>query len=244
MILESLGELGLGVNEGRVYIASLELGESSILRIAKKAGLKRTTVSSLVTSLLAKGLMSKTKLKNRNLYYAENPRILMRQLSSKIQVAQNVIPSLLAITNLIDSKPSVRFYEGIEEFKELYSQILLNPDQPYIAWMSHQAINAYGYDYWYNEYRPQRIKQKIFFRAIVIESDLTKKMKKDDSGSLRETRLDRSGTLQIESDVILFGGKFVAFVSFNDMIGFTIESKKIYDTLLGIYEIHWSLLGK
>ncbi len=76
MIVEQLEKLGLNANESKVYLASLELGESTVQRIAKKAGMKRTTVNSIVNSLLEKGLISKTRSKNKNLYFSSKPKKL------------------------------------------------------------------------------------------------------------------------------------------------------------------------
>ena len=51
MIITELEKTGLTENEAKVYLAALELGETTVIRLAKKAGIKRPTTYLVVDSL-------------------------------------------------------------------------------------------------------------------------------------------------------------------------------------------------
>ena len=48
---EKLEQIGLDPKEAKVYLAMLELGETTVARIAQKSKIKRTTAYDLVDSL-------------------------------------------------------------------------------------------------------------------------------------------------------------------------------------------------
>ncbi len=58
MHLDELKNAGLSENEAKVYLAALELGETSVYRLAKKSLVKRTTTYLAVETLKEKGLMN------------------------------------------------------------------------------------------------------------------------------------------------------------------------------------------
>ena len=58
MLEQSLRNIGLSEKEAIIYLASLELGPSTIQEISKKAQLKRSSVYDLISSLVERGLMN------------------------------------------------------------------------------------------------------------------------------------------------------------------------------------------
>ncbi len=58
MIEKYLLSIGFSVKEIKVYLSSLELGESSVLDISKNSRINRTTIYPIIDSLTKKGLIS------------------------------------------------------------------------------------------------------------------------------------------------------------------------------------------
>ena len=58
MLKNNLIELGLSEKEASVYLASLELGASSVQKISQQAKINRATTYVIIESLSKKGLMS------------------------------------------------------------------------------------------------------------------------------------------------------------------------------------------
>ncbi|OGF20940.1 hypothetical protein A2Y83_01710 [Candidatus Falkowbacteria bacterium RBG_13_39_14] len=119
-----LTELGLTENEAAVYLAALSLGPSTILKIAKTAEIKRTTVYSVVESLKQKGLMN-TELKGwKQLFVAENPEKLKHILELKRERLKNSLPDFMSLYNLKENEPFIKYYEGAESVKSIYEKTL------------------------------------------------------------------------------------------------------------------------
>lgn len=122
-LINILTEIGLNNNEARVYLATLELGESTVLPISKKSGIKRTYCYDILTSLTQKGLISFIEKNHRRRYMAEDPKKIEQMLKLKLDNLSESLPELRSIFNKSTSKPKVRFYEGIEGLITVYDQL-------------------------------------------------------------------------------------------------------------------------
>jgi sugar-specific transcriptional regulator TrmB len=121
---KALEKLGLNQKEASVYLALLELGQTSISRIAQKSGVKRTSVYDVLKSLKTKGLVGRTISKGKTYYFAEDPGVLKEALEEKFTTLEKVMPQLLSITNFLDQKPKIRFYEGKGGIRDIYEETL------------------------------------------------------------------------------------------------------------------------
>ena len=61
MLHKQLQDAGLNETEAKIYLATLELGETNVGRIADKSGIKRTTIYLSLENLIKKGLISMIK---------------------------------------------------------------------------------------------------------------------------------------------------------------------------------------
>ncbi|HWP69137.1 MAG TPA: helix-turn-helix domain-containing protein [Rectinemataceae bacterium] len=240
-MLPQLRKLGFSDNEARIYLAALELGESSVQRISQKAKLKRTTAYGIIETLRERGLLKTTKNRKKTLYFAEDPRLLKEIAREAERTADAILPSLLAITNLIDRKPKVLYFEGIEGIKELYKETLLYPDSRILGWLSAGSFRTE--ESWFDRYyRPQRKEKRIYTDVIVPDLPETRSYHKQDQIDFHRTKIDTQSGASIASDILLFGTRHVAILSWEEMTGIVIESAKIHATLSGIFETHWKAL--
>lgn len=242
-MLPQLKKLGLTDTEAKVYVSALELGEATTTRIAQKAKLKRTTVYSAILVLRELGLLTRAKRGKRFVYFAEDPGVVVRLAEERLKVAKSVLPSLLGIANLIDKKPKVLFYEGLEGVKNLYRKTLSYPNIPMYSWVPTITLHGDALKWYDDDYRPKRIGNKIFFYAIAADSEYARKYQTGDEKGFKKTIIDSSGDFEVEGSILLFGDRSVAVYSWEDMIGVVIESEKMYKTLKGVFRAHWRSLG-
>lgn len=244
MLKKELEKLNLSPKEADVYVALLELGETSIERISQKSKIKRTTVYDVIKTLKEKGLVMSLKKKKRNLYYAEDPRILGNQLEEKKTVLNNILPQLLSIANFIDKKPDIRFFEGIEGIKNIYRDTLNYPGQEILMWGSTDVFKYFDEDFMWNYYLQRRIEKKIWMRAIGQDLEVVRKIKSDDNQSLRQTRLHNFKEFPFDVEINLYGKSKIGIMAFKEQFGLIVESEKIYNTLKSIFELNWKMLEK
>jgi len=243
MLSNKLKKIGiLEEKESSTYLAILELGETTIQRISKKTKIKRTTLYDVIESLRNKGLVGLTKSGKKNLYYAEDPRKIEENLENKKQEYLKILPEILSITNLIDKKPKIRFFEGIDGIKEVYRDTLKYPKSETLAWLSLDAVNYFDIEYLWKDYVKKRVEKKIWQRSIAPNNEYLKKVKTFDQKHLRQTKLIDQKLFPLEVEINLYGKNNIGIMAFKEQIGLIIESEKIYNTLKSIFEMNWKML--
>jgi len=127
-----LRKLGLRENEVRVYLAGLELGPSSVQKIAQKAGLARPTTYEIIKKLERKELFVETKQKKKRLSVAQSPerilgilRIQKREIEEKEREFIRIIATLEA--KYSKEKGEVKIFKGKEGLKALYEILSFSP---------------------------------------------------------------------------------------------------------------------
>jgi len=130
-ILSLLKQFGCHERGAEIYMQCLSMDPASIQEIARRAKTNRFTVHSAVEELIEKGLLFETRHGKRRLIAAENPDVLftllerkcadIHRLSGAVEYAANLLRSLQPTET---SKPSVRFYEGIDGYKRMLEETL------------------------------------------------------------------------------------------------------------------------
>ncbi|MCX6761729.1 MAG: helix-turn-helix domain-containing protein [Candidatus Moranbacteria bacterium] len=242
MLFRDLENLDLSANEAKVYLAALELGETSVERISKKSGVKRTTVYLAVESLGKKGLISQSKRKNKAFYYAENPQKIKHRLEEKMEAVNRMMPELLSITNLIDTKPVIRFFEGDEGIKEVFRDILDNSNEKFYAWYSEVWQNEFDNN-WMNEvFTATRVKKKVWVDCIQPDNEHFRELTKTNQARLHRSKLMDPNLFKLSITLNLYGKNKIAAVSSKEKFGLIIESKEIYESLLSLHKTMWNLI--
>ncbi|MFC1598143.1 TrmB family transcriptional regulator [Patescibacteria group bacterium] len=129
-ITRALQEIGLSEKEADIYTTLLQLGEGSILDIAKNSTLKRPTIYSGIEALEGKGLVTRVPVGKRIKFRPEEPTALETLLRQKERKLETLLPQLAAITNVPrGTKPEIRFYEGKESVAALYRSLFAQLDE-------------------------------------------------------------------------------------------------------------------
>jgi HTH-type transcriptional regulator, sugar sensing transcriptional regulator len=239
MLAKDLTGFGLNEKESSAYVALLELGEATIGQVAKKAGVKRTTLYDIIESLKRSGFVGVSKRGKKTLYFAEDPRKLEEKLEEKTFVLKRMLPELLSIANTIDKKPKIRYYEGIDGIKEVYKDTLKYEDRELLAWVAEVAVEAFDEKFLNEFYISKRLEKKIWVRAIAPDLPYMQKFKGLDQASLRTTKLVDATMFPFEVEINLYGGSKIGIMSFQEKLGLIIESAKIHKTLKSIFELNW-----
>lgn len=240
MYEKELKEMGLSEREAKVYLAALELGEATAQDISRKSGVKRPTVYIEAESLKQKGLVSLIRKKKKTYYYAENPKTIETMLEEKKKKLAGIMPGLLSITNLMDKKPIIRFFEGREGVKEVYKDILKSSGYEACAWFSRPMIE-FEERFFYDFYAPTWQAQKIPTRLILPDNPTTRSFS---SGNvhLQQAKFVKSEKLIMPVEVITYGKNKVGIMTFVENIAVIIESDEVSTSLRSIFNVMWDLL--
>src|SRR3989338_6843245 len=92
-----LASLGLNAAQARVYFAALELGQANMQELARKSGVKRTSIYNFIDELREKGLITEVKKRKRRLYSAVHPEHLVELEKMRLGELERLLPQLSAI---------------------------------------------------------------------------------------------------------------------------------------------------
>jgi predicted transcriptional regulator len=131
MYAEILKDLGLSLNESKVYEALLQSGESSVQTISLKSKVHRRNVYDSLSKLMEKGLASEVFIKGEKHFKAINPRRLLELLKEKEDKINKFLPEMQQKYEAVEEKEEAYVYRGIEGFKNYLNDILKTKEKVY-----------------------------------------------------------------------------------------------------------------
>lgn len=134
MLEKYLLEIGLNEKEAAIYLALLQVENSSVADIAKKTKLKRPTAYFVIEGLEKKGLISEVHVAKKVHYAAEPPERLVtfveRQkvvFDEKASRLKDIIPQIKSIQREQGERPIIKFFDGrdgaISAYEEFYEAV-------------------------------------------------------------------------------------------------------------------------
>lgn len=232
-----LQSLNLTEAQARVYLASLELGQATVQALAKKSGVKRSTIYTFLDELKERQLLTETRKGKRNLFSAANPAQLIEHEKNRLTEIQALLPELLAIHNKSRTKPRVTFFEGVQGVKEVYTDTLRDK-KDMVGWSDYEYSKKVLGPY-YNQYAKERAQRGIWYSGIVRDTSAARERFTSSSKQWREIRLSKISD-DIVTETYIYGDK-VAHISFRSSPVFAviIEDPAITRTLRAIWKFSW-----
>lgn len=235
-ISEQLLQFDLNKSQAEVYLALLELGQTTVIKLSKKTGIKRTTIYEVLAELEKKHLVAQTKKGTKRLFIAEEPENLERILEEKKTKLEKLMPILKSLTNTTGEKPVIRYYEGLEGIKDVYRDTLKYKGE-LVAYVTENIFTNLGQDF-ADEYVEKRVKAQITGRVIGPNTQEIIEYKKTDQKNLKETRIVDKEKFPFSIEMNIYGNK-VAFMSFSEQLGLIIESNEIAKNMKFLFELAW-----
>jgi len=250
---KSLATIGLEESEAKVYQALLELGPSSVTEITKKAGITRTLGYHLLQKLGIHGLVDQVSGKDKKIIYsAKHPRYLLQHIKNKknalerkIEEVEQRIPELVSLYNVTD-KPVIRYQEGLEGLKNIYSETLESKTEIL------SIADTDGWDVpdlakWGKDYNRERSKRKIHERMLMLDTPAGRKWMKDYKGSFTYThyrwikpeQLPHIADFNGEINIYENNKVVIVLLKKPNRIGIAIESVVLNNLLKALFELAW-----
>lgn len=230
-----LKHFGLSEKEAQVYLALLELGESTAPAISKKAGVKHPTTYVILDELRKKGLLTEIPKKSKSLYTAKSPEVLLAARKEANEEIRQAMPEILALYNAKAEKPKVRFYQGEAEMLSLYKEIFSENEIWFIA-----SIGSI----------PETLMPHIHrhIQRASIHKTRIREIQNDDPVSQDFRKRYESEFYQIKTapkdfalptDNALYGNKIAIFSYKSDSMAVVIESEDVVKTYRSLFEMAW-----
>lgn len=233
-----LDRLGFSKNEIKTYLAALELSTAAAQDIAKEASLPRTTVYSVLTVLVRRGVVAKTLANGRTRFIAEPPQRLLSILDDLHTDLKAAMPEFAARYNNKGSKPRIVFYEGKIAIQKVFDDILETRPAELLEWNTDEFFE-------HDKYRTdrlfidKRVKLGIHAKRIgAVKSRWQTEHQRFDKWELSETAIVPREVFSPDIEVNIYDNK-VAFMNYVENMALIIESKPIADAMRQAYALSW-----
>jgi sugar-specific transcriptional regulator TrmB len=237
-IYNTILQLGYPASEVKIYLAALDIGESTITDLANKVGMPRTSVQSIIEDMHRRGLMNCYLKRRRKYWVAENPEKLMISLKEREAALKSVMPELQSKRFAHGGPPIVRIYNGAEQIKLIMDDIIETKHHLLAIVDWDNLRNFLGAEFM-DDFIERRYEHFLKIRLLALRTPLAIDLKKVDEQQLRRTRFLPQGAGINNSNFIY--GNHVAIISLNKRqpIGIVMEDPDIAHTMAVLFESLW-----
>jgi len=245
MLERDLQDIGLNEKEAKIYLASLELGQSVVQDIAKKAGVNRATTYFVIEGLMKMGLMSSFHKGKKQYFVAADPDKLIDILGQEkelIEKREKNLKKLLPQLDSIGSKqegPVVKYYEGKEGLLTMSEELIKKAKNDIMMAYSVDAVNSVFTEKERKSARERRIGKGVKTNVIYTYKDGTLENTAD--GERRRVPKEK---FPLNCDIAIYDD-YVRIASLGKrLVGIVIEDKEIANSLRSIFKLAWEAAGK
>lgn len=234
-----LQKFGLSEKEVNVYVASLEIGSSTVQKIAEKTNLPRSTVYEVLKNLRKKSLVSTFSKKNIKHFYAQEPEYLTEIAQENLSNLKKILPDLNAIYGNAKNRPRVRFYQGTDGMKIILKEILSEANE-LLAYASVDHLFALLGEH-FEHFVKERIKKKIPVKVICCQKTI-KGMERKNLGprQLREVKF-LNGDFMHEGLLFIWKEKMAMFSFTGEQVAVLTESKELTQIQKTMFMYLWNI---
>jgi sugar-specific transcriptional regulator TrmB len=235
---------GLKESEIKIYMHLLAHGLSLPPAIARATKIARPNVYATLQSLKEKELVAEQKKGKRRAYYANDPVALVHTLDLRKQAVEQALPDLRAMYVAEKNKPSIRFFEGPEQVKQIFMEILEAKNKEVFGVASTKKLfAAIGNDFFAQWDR--QIKERDIFLNDILTADsmVTAAPKaKEIMKAHYTTKALPESVGDLPSDILIWDDN-VALISIEKPVyGTVIRNQAIADTMRIMFRQTWNSL--
>lgn len=239
-LTKNLENTGLTQKESAVYLALLEIGQTSIASLSLKTSIKRPTCYLIIDELIKKGLATSVPVGRKTLYVPGHPNKIVERAQESLSSAKNIVSGLQEIMTKRSDRPKLRVFQGKSGIQAIYEEILVvGKDLYYIASVK-DLVESAGEEY-LDSFIRRRIGKGMKSFSIRMEStEIVRDNYGDQPENLRIVRYAPE-TFDTPYSIFIFGDN-VAFISREaDSFGFLVESRDLSKTIKSMFDSIWSI---
>ena len=235
---EVLTQAGLTEKESLVYLALVELGETSVAAVAKKAGLKRPSVYVHLTDLEEKDLVHQVARGKKTFYVAAHPKTLQTHAEIQLQNIRGALPQMEALFEKEKGKPRVLIFNDKDKLDQALNEAFVATGEC-IAMGSSTAIDLFPQTI--EKIEKLKTTKPLVTRELMERSEKSMEYKKLIEGPSRKLRFIPKELLPFNTDIVVFGEKTLITSVEQEYFTISIESKDIAQSFKTLFEVMWKL---
>jgi len=241
-IQEKLELLGISKKASKTYLTLLKMGSGTVMDIAYKAELNRTTVYDLLESLSQRKLVTQTYRGKRRIFVALHPEKLNHIIEQQQKIVDNIIPELSQYFEQTGGKQRIEYYEGLEGLIYVNDQLLETTEKEYFYFGSVKEMTHIIGHYYLEDYVAKRIKKGIWSNCIrVREKETDLGFMEGSEKNMRRVRYFPKKFGENVAALYITDSKIVVISSMNEGFGLIIDSPELINLMKMIWKMLWEV---
>jgi len=232
----------LTTNEAHIYLAMVDTGYVSILKLSQATEIKRSTLYLGMEGLIEKGLAKVIIKGKKRMFLPKNPESMLSSLENKRQELEKIVPLLKDNYLRKTDRPIINFYEGKKAIRNVYKEALSS--QKETLWYGSARDMKDEFPEYYNQQINIRKINDDFngMRDIVNDTKTDRKYakiqnsKKDPS---LEVRMVPKDMFLPDADNIIYDNKLAILSIKRDFFATVIENPTIVNAYRCMFELSW-----
>ena len=246
MLTEKLKDYWFSSKEANIYIATLELWNALASSIARKSWENRWTTYTVLKELKQKWIIFEINKDWVKYFSAISPKELIKNEERKIEKLKNILPELMAISNIHNNKTKVYFYDWAEKLKMLFKQIVDewdNMTDPFLTFVWTLEIDEKMKYFLENEFVEYRMKQKTKTKAIIADKNSRYAKYHEDK---HDTLVINDPIFEMWNEIVLYWWWKIWVLSYfeKEVYWLVIESSVLYKWLKSMFNLIWKAYKK
>lgn len=256
-LVKKLTKSNLTDKEAQVYVSVLELGGALPSRVAKYAGLRRSTTYNILTTLSVRGFINEIKKGNKIFYQVDKPENILKYTELKLNQAKEsvneiteILPDIKNIYHSAQNQPKITYYSGEKGVFDLFDDMVVN-QKPYemLSFTNGKEITSVlhpNHDDTFVSHMRKKEKCGITTRIIMPDTKEDKQAIEDIYKNTNKNlwpviRFVKEEKFPSASEITVYSTNKVAIVNFkkNQETGVIIEDQAIHDMMKTIFELSW-----
>lgn len=238
---KTLRNLGFSDAEVKIYKSGLKIGPSSARLLANEAQISRTLAYHALDALMERGLVSKVGAKHGAKFQMESPEKIKNVLDRKQKELESMKKDIDLVTTELSSisekskdKPHIRFFQGIEGFKNVAQEVLETKEKKIRSLASIKGVmdtvDRAFMKQWFEEVEKRGIASQSIWSAKNVDPDF--------QHSRRDLRIAPKG-MEFPNTILIYDNTVIVFSGGRTVFAFVIESEEFAKTMKEMFDQVW-----
>ncbi len=245
--IDSLIKLGLTPDQAKIYETLVSSPVLPAKLIAQRSGVGRELTYIVLKQLEEMDLIEKSTKSKIIMFRSKNPRNIKKILEKKKESTenaekayQNIIGSMIADYNISNSKPYIRFYEGLEGLQKTYDHIIKYAKTVHVIRSLYDYDNKVIREMVTNQLKKQAEKK---IRSYVLTPHLPHMSSEKLMHNLERNitrKIVSKDKLTLPSQVIIYNNTVSITSMKKEIVTTIIENEDIAKTFMTLFNYMWN----
>lgn len=242
----SLNEFGLTEGEINLYLTSLSLGPTTMIKLAEHMAIPRPNIYKIISGLEAQGLAKFSERKRyARTFVVEPPTVVLEKLRQKRKTVADLdqtlvgaMPDLLALYHQGETPTKIKVLEGKEQWNKIFFQILEEAKDKIEFFGSADAFIELVTWETEREWIKKRVQKGIHMNVLLTPGKDAQILEAADAKEMRTTKFFK-GMIPFVTGFMLYANKVIIWQP-KAPLAVLIEDEYIVAMLRSMFDWMWS----